>query len=139
MPLPCVTFRCAATARVQTMVTVCRAIANVVDVIVRRAVAIVVDVAVRRAFDGQLTVHCFPPPHQRPLQRHPLLGGDGAAGTPLVPRALRDPLALMDRSPRCRTANTTQSKVSAIGTFLGETQENTLIILCSGWQWKHQR
>ncbi len=67
------------------------------------------------------------------------LGEDGAEGTPLAPRAPRDPLAPMDRSPRCRTANTTQSKVSAMGTLLGETQEKTLIILCGGRRWKRQQ
>jgi hypothetical protein len=49
VPPPRVTFRRAAAARVQTMATVRRAVAIVVNVVIRSAVAIVVNVVVRRA------------------------------------------------------------------------------------------
>ncbi len=46
---PRIIFQRTATSRVQTMATACRAVAIIVDFVVRRAIAIVVDVVVRRA------------------------------------------------------------------------------------------
>ncbi len=49
VPPPRITFCCAATSRVQTMATARRAVAIIVDFVVRLAVAIVVDIVVRHA------------------------------------------------------------------------------------------
>ena len=52
---------------------------------------------------------------------------------------LRLPLPVANISQAQQPANTTQSQVSAMGNFLGETQEKTLIILCGRRRLRRQQ
>ena len=88
-----------------------------------------------------------PPPNEKPNLPPPLSTPPSPPSPLPKPRQVQTHHSLISRplrppsphcSPRRRTANTTQSLVSAMGTFLGETREKTLII-CGGRRWRHHR